>query len=178
VVLCQQELELNQSGGTHPIFGVYVGGDSLMSEYKLLSSNSYFSTSQIRSKRSFNIIETSLHALWVSTTSLKFNGKLDVTEGDPSTLSELNMESFLQSVADIIEHSGLETFFYLPDSDKNMRYSPEEPHNFTLLSVLAEHQPRLVEPECINDANGSETTASVTARFRWTTNYATFPFLD
>ena len=82
-------------GGTHPIFGVYAGGDSLTSEYKLSSPNSYSITSQIRSKRSLDIAETSLHALVASTTSLKFNGKLDVTEGDPSTLSELNMESFL-----------------------------------------------------------------------------------
>jgi len=132
-------------GGAHPIFGVYVGGDSLTSEYKLLSPNSYSSTSQIRSNRSLNIAETSLHALQVSTTSLKFNRKLDVTEGDSSTLSDFNMESFLRSVADIIEYFGLETFFYLPDSDKNMRYFPEEPHNFTLLSVLVEHQSRLVE---------------------------------
>jgi len=29
----------------------------------------------------------------------------------------------------------------------------------------------LVEPECIDDANGAETTASVTARFRWYDDY-------
>jgi len=142
-----------------------------MSEYKLSSLNSYSSTSQIRSKRSLNIAETSLHALWVSTTSLKFNGKLDVTEGDPSTLSELNMECFLRLVACIIERFGLETFLYLPDSDKNMRYLLEEPHNFTLSSVLAEHQPKLVKPECVDDVSGIETTSSVTARFRCYDDY-------
>ena len=67
-------------GRTHPIFGVYVGGDSLRSKYKLLSPNSYSGTSQIRSKRSLNIAETSLHALQVNTMFLKFNGNLDVTE--------------------------------------------------------------------------------------------------
>jgi len=172
VVLCPQEFKLNRSGVVLILsLDFYVGGDSLTSEYKLSSLNSYSSTSRIRSKRSLNIAETPLHAFWVSTTSLKFNSKLDVTEGDPSTLSELNMDSFLRSVADIIEHFGLENFFYLPDSDKNMKYFPEGPHNFTLSSVLAEHQSRLVEPECVDDANGTETTASVTARFRCYDDY-------
>ena len=71
--------------------------------------------------------------------SLKFNRKLDVTEGDPSMLSELNMDALLCSVADIVEQFVLETFFYLPDSENVMRYFPEEPHNFKLASVLDEH---------------------------------------
>jgi len=65
----------------------------------------------------------------------------------------------------------LETFFYLPDSDKNMRYFPEEPHNFTLSSILVEHQLRLVEPEYVNDANEKETSASVAALFRCYDDY-------
>jgi len=116
-----------------------VSGDALTSDYKLTSPNSYSSTSQIRSNRSLNMAETSLHAFRINTTSLNFNGKLDVTEGDPSTLSEFNMDAFLHAIADIVERFGLETFFYLPDSDNIMRYLPEELHNFTLASVLAEH---------------------------------------
>jgi len=72
-----------------------------------------------------------------------------VTEGNPSTLLELNMETFLRSVADIVERFGLETFFYLPDSDNVMRYLPEEPHKLTLASVLAEHQSRVTEPAAV-----------------------------
>jgi len=126
-------------GGTHPIFGIYVGGDALTLDYKLTSPNSYSSTFQIRSECSLNMAETSLYALRINTTSLKFNGKLDVTEGDTSMLSELNTEAFPRSVADIVEQFGLERFFYLPDSDNIMWYLPEEPHNFKLASVRAEH---------------------------------------
>jgi len=82
-------------GGTHPIFEVYVGGDDLTSDYKLASPHSYSSTSQICGKRSLNIVETYLYTLRIDTSSLKFNGKLDVTEGNSATLSELNMEIFL-----------------------------------------------------------------------------------
>jgi len=88
-----------------------------------------------------------------------------VKKGDPSTLSKLNMKEFLHSVADIVERFGLETLFYLPNSDKNMRYLPEEPHNFTLASVLADHNSRIIEPDII-DKKGRETPASAAARFR------------
>jgi len=89
-----------------------------------------------------------------------------VTEGNPSTLLELNMETFLRSVADIVERFGLETFFYLPDSDNVMRYLPEEPHKLTLASVLAEHQSRVTEPAAVWDDKGDETPASVAAQFK------------
>jgi len=138
----------------HPIFGMYVGGDALTSDYKLTYPNSYSSTSQTRSERSLNMAEKSLHALWINTTSLKFNGKLDVTEGDTSTLSELNMGAFLCSVAEIVEQFDLETFFYLPDSDNIIRYLPEKLHNFTLASVLAKHQSRVTEPAAVCDDKG------------------------
>jgi len=88
-------MSVPRKGGTHPIFGVYVGGDALISDYKLTFTYSYSRTSQIRSERSFNIAETSLYALQIDTTSLKFNEKLDVTEENPANLSELNMEAFL-----------------------------------------------------------------------------------
>jgi len=162
--------------GTHPIFEVYVGGDALTSDYKITSPHSYSSTSQIRSEHSLNIAETSLHDLRSNTTSLKFNGKLDVTEGDPLTLSELSMEAFLRSVADIIERFDLEIFFYLPDYDKNMRYLLEEPHNFTLASVLAEHNSRITESDII-DEKGSENPALTAARFRCYDAYELCDFL-
>jgi len=77
------------------------------------------------------------------------------------------MEAFLRSVADIVERFGLETFFYLPDSDNVMRYLPEEPHNFTLASVLVEHQYRVTEPAAVCDDKGDETPASVSTRFKY-----------
>jgi len=49
----------------------------------------------------------------------------------------------------------LETLFYLPNSDKN----------FTLASVLADHNSRIIEPDII-DKKGRETPASAAARFR------------
>ena len=52
-----------------------------------------------------------------------------------------------------------------------MRYFPEEPHNFTLASVLAEHQLRFIELAAVCNSNGDENPASVAAQFRCYDSY-------
>lgn len=81
-------------GGTHPIFGIYVGGSPLYTDYKLTDKNGYSSTSQLRSEKSLNLAENSLYAQRDDSTSVKFNGKMDTTTNTAS-LSELTLESFL-----------------------------------------------------------------------------------
>ena len=154
-------------GGTHPIFGLYMGGDALDTSYKFVSGSSvYSSTSQLRSEKGLQVAESSLHNQRNNTTSLKFNGKLDVTSGETATLTELNMDSFIHSIADVVERFGLENLFYLPGPDGTMKYLPEEPHNFTLTGVLDEHKSRLAEPNVELDENGVETVESASARHR------------
>ena len=152
-------------GGSHPIFGIYVGGSPITSKYKLSQPDGYNSTSQLRSEKSLNLVETALHTKRDDTTTLKFNGKLDVATNTAS-LSELTLEDFLRAVGSIVERFGLETFFYLPDTSGNMQYLPEDPHTFTLEAVMAEHKSRLVEPAEVKDTNNVETPASILARFR------------
>ena len=154
-------------GGTHPIFVTYLGGAPLDSGYCLISADTYSSTSQLRSIKGLQMAETQLHSHRDSTTSLKFNGKLDVTDGEVATLTELNMEAFLRSVSGVIERFGLETFFYLKGSDSKMKYLPEEPHTFTLNMVIAEHKQRTSDPTPIMDALNPtvETPRSIATRF-------------
>ena len=109
---------LPRRGGKHPIFGIYVGGDRLTETYELASSFSYSGTSQIRSERSLNVAETSLHTQRANATTPKFNGKLEVSSDNQSTLTELSMEGYLHAVEEIVERFGLQTFFYLMDSSK------------------------------------------------------------
>ena len=160
-------------GGKHPIFGTYVGGAALDSAYKLTTKFSYSSTSQLRTEKSLNVAETSLHSQKGSTTLLKFNGKLDVTEENTASLTELNLEGFLRSVGEVVERFGLETFFYLPDSAGIMKYLPEDPHTFTLALVLTEHESRCSEPAPIMGGvdNNTETPASIIDRFKCYDDY-------
>ena len=152
-------------GGKHPIFGTYVGGSPLDNEYKLTQTHCYSSTSQLRTEKQLSVAESALYTQRSNTTTLKFNGKMDVKESNTASLSELNLEAFLNSVGDTVERFGLETFFYLPDSLGEMKYLPEDPHTFSLQSVLKEHNSRLTEPSPIVDA-GVETPTSIIARFK------------
>ena len=60
-------------GGTHPIFGIFLGGDDLTNNYKLASSITHTSTSQLRSERSLNIAETNLHNQQADLTPAQFS---------------------------------------------------------------------------------------------------------
>ena len=68
--------------------------------------------------------ESALHSQQKNTTSLKFNGKVDVTKYNNVSLSEFNMELFLRAIRDIVECFGFKTFFYVMDSDRIMKYLP------------------------------------------------------
>ena len=80
--------------------------------------------------------ESALYSKRNNTVLLKFNEKLDVNEDRSVSLSEFNMEPFIRAIGDIIEHFGLDTFFYVIDSDRIMKYLPEESYNFNLSTVL------------------------------------------
>ena len=152
-------------GGTHPSFGIYVGGDSLTTDYHLASNQTYNSTSQLRNQKNVTVVETSLHAQKSDTTSLKFNENLEVST---SSLTEYNMEGFMRAVGETVERFGFEPFFYIkhPTTGK-MLYLPEEPHTFTLDIVETAHQARLVEPAPVMDPAtlATELLSSVSARF-------------
>ena len=47
-----------------------------------------------------------------------------------------------------------------------MKYLPEDPHTFTLKTVIDEHASRLVEIVEVNDDKGNKTPESVIARFK------------
>jgi len=106
-----------------------------------------------------------------NTTTLKFNGKMDVKEANTASLSKLNLETFLWAVEDIVEKFGLETYFYLPDSSGVMKYLSEDHHTFTLPLVLDKHKFCLIEPAQVLDSAGDETAASIVARFKCDDDY-------
>ena len=81
-------------GGKYPIFGTYVGESPLDNSYKLTNAG-HSSTTQLRTEKSLNIAETSLYAKRNETASLKFNGKMNMTEGNTTSLSEFHLEGFL-----------------------------------------------------------------------------------
>ena len=158
-----------KKGGTHPIFGLYIGGDALTASYASSSPDSKSNTTQLRSVNELQIAENFLHSQKNNTTSLKFNGRSDVIEENSISLSEFIMEAFSRSVVGLVESFGIDTFFYIMDIDGSMKYLQEEPHHFTLELVQAEHSSWLVEPEHKFIGVGEawrESTKSVNAHFK------------
>ena len=160
-------------GAEHPIFGYYVGGCPINEEYKLSRPNPFKYTSQLRNVKQLSNNETKLIDNRSSTSTMKFDGNLELTESSPST--EMNKDQFFEAVSDHVNLFGLHTFFYLPFEGKMMNLI-KNVHLFTIDSVTAEHESRIDEPAIIQDSSGTETIDSAQARFRCYDEFEKYDF--
>ena len=163
-----QNMFILRRGGIHPIFGLYVRGDALMKNYTLASFDSYPSTSHLRSEKRFQVTEN-LYTLSTTTplhSSSIGNWRL-LNRAVHSSLNSTRMHFYMPLA--IVKHFNLESLFYIKNTNEEIKYLQEEPHNFTLTSVMEKHSPRLVEPEPVLEglANAQqETTTFVNTCFR------------
>ena len=81
-------------GGKHPVLGNYLGGSDLNGKYCLTKTNSYKFTSQLRSVKQLSANETKLREEQNSISTMKFDGKLELTNS--SSLTEMDKEQFFQ----------------------------------------------------------------------------------
>ena len=133
-------------GGVHPIYGNYLGGAKLDDEYKCVTksggSGVYRFSTQRRHEKTMSGIEKTLRDARDSPTSIKFNGKLEASEG---SLSEIGKERFVVLLERrVIEH-GQQTFYYIKDSDDKVVDLFEHAHRFNLEAVMGEHERRISE---------------------------------
>ena len=86
---------------------------SLDYTFEEMPSDTYSTSSQLRSEKGLQVAESSLRSQCNDVILMKLNGKLEVTSNISGvSITESNMESFLRSVADVVERFGLDTFFY------------------------------------------------------------------
>lgn len=145
-------------GGTHPILGDYLGGSKLNIEYKLIKKNSYKYISQLCNVKQLSANKTKLREERNSTSTLKFDGKLELTNSMNS--NKMDKEQIFQCIQENIIFYGLQTFFYLPDLSNQMRNLVIFTHLFTLEDVTEEHNSQLTKPDIVLDSNGVETPES------------------
>ena len=131
-------------GGTHPIYGRFLGGAKLTNEYKSdvpdgRGNGLYRFSTQRRHEKTIGNIERALQEARDSPTAIKFNGQLEPGDGN---LTEIGKERFLLLLERrVIEH-GQQTFYYVKDSDGNVVNLFEHSHRFTLQTVIEEHDRR------------------------------------
>ena len=77
-------------GGIHSVYGLYIGGSELDQEYKTVARYAY--ASQRRNVKTISSIERDLVSARDSTTSIKFDGKLEAVTG---SATEIGKERFL-----------------------------------------------------------------------------------
>ena len=88
-----------------------MGGTALDKDYKAIGKFSF--ASQRRNAKGLSSIEQNLMNARDSTTSLKFDGKLEAVV---SSTTEIGKERFLTLLQRRVEEHGQETFYYMKDA--------------------------------------------------------------
>jgi hypothetical protein len=124
-------------GGNHPIYGIYVGGSPLDDNYQPTRKGrlSYRSHMQRQNVKNIGTIEGALITARDSTTSLKFDGRLEPTVG---SATEIGKDRFISLLARKVEDLGQETFYYVMNNSNEVVDLFEQSHNFTINAVVKE----------------------------------------
>lgn len=127
-------------GGIHPLYELYLGGSPLDDEYKPIELNSYSYATQRRNIKTIASIERDLTIARDSTTTQKFDGKLEPVVG---STTEVGKERFLlQLLERRVEEHGHETFYYVKYEGKVVNLFAHV-HNVTLDALTAEFKRRM-----------------------------------
>ena len=129
-------------GGIHPLYELYLGGSPLDDEYKPIKLNSYSYATQRHNIKMIASIERDLKSARDSTTTLKFDGKLESVVG---STTEVGKERFLQLLERRVEEHGHETFYYVKYEGKVVNLFAHV-HNVTLDALKAEFDPAAPAP--------------------------------
>ena len=116
------------------MYGLYIGGSAMDLAYKAVDSSLYVCASQRRIVKTISSIELELVTARNSTTTLKFDGKLEPVVG---STAEIGKERFFTLLERRVEERGQETFCstFLDDNVVNVF---EHVHNITLETIVAE----------------------------------------
>jgi hypothetical protein len=126
-------------GGIHPLYKLYLGGTPLNDEYRPIESNSYLYVTQRRNIKTIASIEHDLTSARHSTTTIKFDGKLEAVVG---STTEVGKERFLQLLERRVEERGHETFYYVKYEGKMVNLFAHV-QNVTLEDLTAEFKTRM-----------------------------------
>jgi hypothetical protein len=97
-------------GGIHPTYGLYIGGSKLNDTYHQTSRIKYWYASQQRNPKTIMSLEHILTSARDSTTTLKFDGRLEPIVGSST---EIGKEDFVDLLKENVKEFGQETFYYV-----------------------------------------------------------------
>jgi hypothetical protein len=145
-------------GGLHPIYGAFVGGGPMDSNYNLINPD-FQCISQLRTIKQLQNIQNSLEQARDNVAGVKFHGNIEID--DSRAVTELDKKNFVERVELLVNTHGFQTFFYMKGPDGKMYSLLTHSHLFTLAAVLQEHQNRVLPHVPAYDSAGTETPESV-----------------
>ena len=128
-------------GGIHSVYGLYIGGSALDQEYKSTTKgrSSYAFASHSRNVKTISSIERELVSARDSSTTLKFDGKLEAVV---ASATEIGKERFLTLLERRVEEHGQEKFYYMKDVHGTVVNLFDHIHNFTLDAAVLQYEVR------------------------------------
>jgi hypothetical protein len=127
-------------GGTHPIYGVFLGGGSVGAVWNMDDAR-YRSSSQRRDEKSVGKVERGLTDARDKTTTLKFNGTLELN-GTEGSERELDKDQFARTIEQLTREHGQQVCYAI-EKDGTIHNLLRSPHLFTVEEVIASHMMRL-----------------------------------
>jgi hypothetical protein len=118
-------------GGNHVTHGIYLGGGQVSDTWTMPGSRYWFSTQRWDDKY-IEKIERNLTEARDSTSSLKFNGKLELSGG---TAAELEKYRFVREIDTAVRETGQQVFFAV-DKGGTVSDIIRDHHLFTVLDVI------------------------------------------
>jgi hypothetical protein len=123
-------------GGTHPIYGVFLGGGSVGPKWDMDDARYRFS-----SQKSVGKVERGLTDARDKTTTLKFNGTLEL-DGTEVSERELDKDKFVRTIEQLTREHGQQVFYAI-EKDGTVHNLLRSHHLFTNEEVIVSHMMRL-----------------------------------
>jgi hypothetical protein len=133
-------------GGTHPIYGVFLGGGLVEAGWNLSTARYRFST-QRRNEKSVAKVERGLTDAHDKMTTHKLNGTLEL-DGKEGSERDLDKYQFVRTIEQLTQEHGQQVFYAI-EKDGTIHDMLRSPHLFTVEYVIDSHMMRL-------DSNSTE----------------------
>jgi hypothetical protein len=127
--------------GIHPIYGVYLGGGEVQQGW-LMGDHRYRFSTQRRDEKNVPRVERGLTDARDKTTTLKFNGNLEL-DGKEGSENELDKDQFVRTIGQLTREHGHQAFYAVEDTGGIIVDFNQNIHLFSVNDVIDSHKHRM-----------------------------------
>jgi hypothetical protein len=128
-------------GGSHPIYGIYLGGGKVQ-QACLMDDHRYRSSTQRRDDNNVPRVERGLTVARDKTTTLKFNRNLEL-DGKQGSENELDKDQLVRTAGQLTREHGHQSFYAVEDTEGIIVNVNQNFHLFSANDVIDSHNHRM-----------------------------------